>query len=154
MLRRGSIARSVAFIGGSVRNLVSPLRDHMESLGMPNMRLQPHIGSLPSVVFLKQVPRLPPILPRRPLLPLREPTFGILRDVCLAKLSRKSLGIVTHGSSSHMKGQRLVHQFSLLLGVCDGQEETFQFVYSRLVELDRIDFHRKLNRAPEGSIVL
>lgn len=53
MTAHGSVAGTVAFVCGSVSEAVAPLFQHVEALGVPNVRLQPHILSL-ATVELKQ----------------------------------------------------------------------------------------------------
>lgn len=51
-----SVARPVAFVCWSVSKAVAPLFDHVETLGVPNVRLQPNVLPLSAVKLQQQVP--------------------------------------------------------------------------------------------------
>lgn len=50
-----SEARPITFVCGSVPETVTPLFDHVEALGMPNVRLEPNVLPLPPVELQQQV---------------------------------------------------------------------------------------------------
>lgn len=50
-----SVARPVAFVCWSVSKAVAPLFDHVETLGVPNVRLQPNVLPLSAVKLQQQV---------------------------------------------------------------------------------------------------
>lgn len=55
MATHRSVARPVAFVCWSVSKAVAPLFDHVETLGMPNVRLQPNVLPLSAVKLQQQV---------------------------------------------------------------------------------------------------
>lgn len=50
------VARPVAFVRGPLPEAVAPLFNHVEALGVPNVRLQPHVLPLPPVELQQQIP--------------------------------------------------------------------------------------------------
>lgn len=55
MAAHGSVTGAITFIRGSVPEAVTPLFNHVEALGVPNVRLQPHVLSLTPVELKQQV---------------------------------------------------------------------------------------------------
>lgn len=55
MATHRSVARPVAFVCWSVSKAVAPLFDHVETLGVPNVRLQPNVLPLSAVKLQQQV---------------------------------------------------------------------------------------------------
>lgn len=49
------VARPVAFVCGSVPKAVAPLFNHVEALGVPNVRLQPNVLPLSAVKLQQQI---------------------------------------------------------------------------------------------------
>ena len=49
------MTRAVAFVGGLVPKAVSPLFNHVEALGVPNVRFQPDVLSLAAVELQQQI---------------------------------------------------------------------------------------------------
>ena len=52
------VGRPVAFVCGSVPEAVAPLFNHVEALGVPNVRLQPLVLPLAAIELQQQVPVL------------------------------------------------------------------------------------------------
>ena len=48
-MAHGTVAGAVALGGGPVAQTVAPLLQHVEALGVPDVRLQPHALPLPPV---------------------------------------------------------------------------------------------------------
>lgn len=46
-----------------VRQSIAPFPAHVEALGMPDMRLKPHMFLLTAIVLLKEIGRPPTVLP-------------------------------------------------------------------------------------------
>lgn len=55
-----SVASPVAFVCGPVPKAVTPLFNHVEALGVPNVRFQPNVLTLTAVELQQQVSVTPP----------------------------------------------------------------------------------------------
>lgn len=55
MVAHGSVAGAITFIRGSIPEAVTPLFNHVKALGMPNVRLQPHVLPLTPVELQQEV---------------------------------------------------------------------------------------------------
>ena len=64
LLDTGTVACTVTLIIWKVCQFVAPFLQHVESLGMPDMCLQPNMLPLPAGVVLKQVARPPTVFAR------------------------------------------------------------------------------------------
>lgn len=66
VIGRRSVASSVTLVVRTFGDLVSPFLDHVETLGVPYVSLQPDVPALSTIILVEQISRSATVLPGRP----------------------------------------------------------------------------------------